>query len=286
MNNTMTEEWKLIEDGANYEISTHGNVRNKITNKILKSILLGSYLSISLIMNNRKVISKIHRLVATRFLICTDETYVVNHIDGNKINNRLDNLEWVSRSENTKHAFRLGLTKGKKMKVSQYTLDGVFIREYDSPMDVEKETGIFQTQIAGVCRGNQGRKTAGGYIWKYSDGYTATQPIPDGKILSDYKNYIITNDGKVYNLQRKRYLISTKIDTGYMTLTLIRDDKKKQNFSIHRLVALVFLDNPNNCPEVNHIDFDKTNNNVANLEWVSRSDNIKHNYSKVDRLPV
>ena len=60
----------------------------------------------------------------------------------------------------------------------------------------------------------------------------------------------------------------------------LSDGKKRATFSVHRLVALLFIDNLNNCLEVNHIDFDKTNNSVDNLEWISRSDNMKHNFKK------
>lgn len=273
---TIVEEWKVIENGANYEISNYGQVRNKTTHKILKTSLIDGYLGITLNINNKRVILKIHRLVATNFLVCPDETYVVNHKDGIKTSNNVDNLEWVSRSENSKHAFRLGLNKGRKIKVSQYTLDNVFIREYDSPTDVEKETGIVQTHIIGVCRGN--RKTSGGYIWKYTSYVPTTQPVPEGKIMTEYSNYIITRDGKVYNSKRKQYLIIKKHATGYTSVALSSDYQKIKNFSVHRLVALLFIDNPNNYPEVNHIDFDKTNNKFENLEWVTRSGNIKHNF--------
>lgn len=274
----MTEEWKVIEKTLNYEISNCGEVRNKTTKKILKSQLLNGYLGITLKTNNKKTISKIHRLVATQFLICPDETYVVNHKDGNKTNNNVKNLEWISQTENVKHAFRLGLNKGKKNKVYQYTLDNVFIREYNSPLDVENEMGIPRTRILDVCEGRT-RKT-GGYIWKYSDEYTATQPIPEGKTMTEYPNYIITNDGKIYNSQRKRFLSLKKHVNGYIGIALTSYDNKRKNFYAHRLVALLFVDNPNNYPEVNHIDFDKTNNKIENLEWISRSGNSKHNLSR------
>ena len=280
---TIDKEWRLIENSGNYEVSNYGEVRNKTTHRILISRLLSGYLAISIQINNKKVLSKIHRLVSTSFLVCPDESFIVNHKDGVKTNNNVENLEWVSRSENAKHAFRLGLNKGKKLKVSQYTLDNVFIREYDSPTDVEKETGIYRTHISKVCRGNSDRKTAGGYIWRYSEGYEENQPVPDGKIMEEFPNYIITKYGEVYNLKRKRFLISTRIATGYMSINL-SNNKKIKTFNVHRLVALVFLDNPNNLPEVNHIDFDKTNNKIENLEWVSSSDNIKHNYSKYNNI--
>lgn len=275
---TIAEEWKVIEDGATYEISNYGQVRNKTTSKILKPLLLSGYMVITLKMNNRKTISKIHRLVATRFLVRTNETHIVNHKDGNKLNNHVENLEWVSPSENVKHAYRIGLNKGKKNKVYQYTLDNVFIREYNSPIDIENELEIPRTRILDVCEGKA--RTTGGYIWKYSDEYIGKQPAPDGKTLSEYPNYIITRDGKVYNSQTKRYLTIKNNVNGYPGVALSRTDKTRKNIYIHRLVALLFIENPNSCPEINHIDFDKTNNSVENLEWVSKSDNIKHNNTR------
>ncbi len=163
---TIVEEWKIIEKAINYEISKCGKVRNKNTGKILKQSLVGGYLSIGLRINNKTVTSFIHRLVATSFVVCTDETYIVNHKDGNKINNCVDNLEWVSLSENGKHAYRLNLHKPIKIPISQYTLDSVFVREFSSSVEAEKETGISNGHISKVCRGVRGKKAAGGYIWK------------------------------------------------------------------------------------------------------------------------
>lgn len=275
----MSQEWKVIEKATNYEISNCGEVRNKITNKILKPTLINGYLAVGVRIDKKTNIVFIHRMVAISFLMCAVETYIVNHKDGNKTNNNVENLEWVSLSENSKHAHRFGLNKGNKIKVSQYTLDHVFIKEYDSLVHAENETGISNGHISNVCRGVRCRKTAGGYIWKYSGECAERQPVPEGKIMTGYSNYIITKDGKIYNLQRNKFLSPVKNEGGYMFISLSDNENKRRSFSIHRLVALVFIDNPNNCPEVNHIDFDKTNNNVSNLEWISRSDNMKHNFN-------
>ena len=274
---TIDKEWRIIGNAINYEISNCGEVRNKNTNRILKPTLTSGYLAIGLRINNKTVTSFIHRLVATRFLLCSDETYIVNHKDGVKTNNNVENLEWISQSENGKHAYRLNIHKPTKISVSQYTLDGVFIREYASLIEAEKETGICNGHISSVCRGDRGRKTAGGYIWKYTDYIPTTQPSPEGKILTGYPNYIITKDGKIYNSQRNKFLALAKNEGGYMFICL-SDGKKRTTFSVHRLVAILFLENPNSLPEVNHIDFNKTNNNVENLEWITRSDNMKHNF--------
>jgi hypothetical protein len=273
---TITETWKVIENATNYEVSSAGQIRNKNTNKVLKPTIINGYSAVGLRVNNKTIMSFLHRVVATNFLVCPNETFIVNHKDGCKTNNNLENLEWISQSENIKHAYRLKLNKPNSISVSQYTLDNVFVREYESLLDAEKETGVLNGHISNVCRGIRGRKTAGGYIWAYTDYIPTTQPVPDGKIMTGYPNYIITNGGMVYNSRKNKYLaLATK---GGYKFALLSDGNGNKCFSVHRLVALLYLDNPNNLPEVNHIDFDKTNNNVDNLEWISRSDNMKHNF--------
>ena len=274
---SILEEWKVIENAPNYEISNCGEVRNKITTRILKSTLVNGYLATGLRINNKKITTFIHRLVATCFLVCPDEAYVVNHKDGIKTNNIIENLEWISQSANSKHAYSLNLRKSTRIGIHQYKLDNVFVREYESLLEAEKETGVFNGHISKACRGVQ--KTAGGYIWKYANYIPTTQSIPQGKTLIGYPNYIITTDGKVYNSQRNRFLALSKYEGGYIFVCVSSCNEQKI-FSVHRLVASHFIANPNNYSEVNHIDFDKTNNNVDNLEWVSRSDNMKHNLNK------
>ena len=223
---TTMEEWKVIEKATNYEVSSYGQVRNKNTNKILNQTLINGYYSVGLRANNKTMTSFLHRLVAIEFLVCPDNTFVVNHKDGCKTNNNLENLEWISQSENGKHAYRLNIHKPTRISVSQYTLDNVFIKEYDSLLDAEWETGIYNGHISGVCRGIRGRKTIGGYIWKYTDYIPTTEPVPEGKVLSGYPNYIITNDGRVYNSNRNKYLVPAKNESGYMFITPTKEKKE------------------------------------------------------------
>ena len=96
--------------------------------------------------------------------------------------------------------------------------------------------------------------------------------------------YQISNLGAVYSVPRKSpngssqggYLLKhRKYRNGYHFVSLYKDGHGKQ-FTIHRLVASAFIDNPRDCPEVNHIDGDKSNNAASNLEWCTRSENNKH----------
>lgn len=86
------------------------------------------------------------------------------------------------------------------------------------------------------------------------------------------KNYLINEDGKVYSLYTNKFLNPSKSDKGYLYVTL----KGLKKFRVHRLVALMFLCNPNNLPQINHKDGNKENNNVDNLEWCSNDYNQKH----------
>lgn len=95
------------------------------------------------------------------------------------------------------------------------------------------------------------------------------------KIIEEFPNYGITKDGNVINIKNK-YIKHTYLnDDGYVVIKLYRNNKYKVR-SIHRLMAIAFLDNPNNLLEVNHKDGNKLNNSLENLEWCSHSYNIKH----------
>lgn len=96
--------------------------------------------------------------------------------------------------------------------------------------------------------------------------------------------YLINEDGEILNSETGKYLIGNYNETGYHYYRLSKDGKKKMFFA-HRLVAEAFLPNENNLPVVNHIDGNKTNNNVNNLEWASYSENTIHwhNSKKIAR---
>jgi hypothetical protein len=108
-------EWKEIFEG-NYEVSSTGIVRRKTKGrgtypgKVLKLVYMGmGYFVVNPVRNGKNVYSYVHVLVANAFLGTCPEGLEVNHIDGNKLNNSVDNLEYVTHEENMAHARRLGL---------------------------------------------------------------------------------------------------------------------------------------------------------------------------------
>lgn len=109
--------------------------------------------------------------------------------------------------------------------------------------------------------------------------------------IKDYEGlYQISNFGNVKSLnykhsQKERILRNNPSSNGYINVRLFKDGEFKR-FWVHRLVALAFLSNPNNYPCINHIDSNKQNNNVNNLEWCSYSYNIKYGYDNGYHKPI
>lgn len=104
------EVWRVIKEFDNYEVSNYGNVRNIKKNKNLKKCFTKDlYHRVCLVNNKKQKNFRIHRLVAEAFIENLECKETVNHIDGNKQNNNLENLEWATRKEQTQHALRTGL---------------------------------------------------------------------------------------------------------------------------------------------------------------------------------
>ena len=93
------------------------------------------------------------------------------------------------------------------------------------------------------------------------------------KKLDNYSNYRIYPDGRVYSEVCNRFLKGCIDGHGYPQYGLINDDTKPKKVNIHRLIAVLFIPNPDNKEMVDHIDRDRQNNSIENLRWVSRGQN-------------
>lgn len=173
------EEWRDIEgyEGL-YKVSSLGRVMRD--GKILKPLARkGGYLQVQLCSNGIRKTYKIHRLVAKAFPeICGEwfEGCAVNHKDENPSNNAATNLEVCDWTYNNNYGHRKEKdAKSKSTPVSQYTLDGVFIRDWNSSMDIERELGIYHKSVSNCCKGIFSQTH--GYIFKFKEG-TSNTPIP------------------------------------------------------------------------------------------------------------
>ena len=99
--------------------------------------------------------------------------------------------------------------------------------------------------------------------------------VQSRQLIKDFKNYLITFDGRVFSLKSNKYLKLRINSDGYYVVGLYKDGKQYQK-SIARLIVEAFIPNPNNKPEVNHKDGIKSNNIVFNLEWVTAKENTQH----------
>lgn len=167
----MKKEWKEIElYNKKYKVSNYGEIFScKIKKNLKPYYSSGGYLYVTIRDNNTNISHhiKIHRLVAKLFLDNPNDYPCVNHIDGDKENNRVDNLEYCTYSYNMNHAISNDLIhiKGTKTKIDQYDLNGKFIKRWNSMADIERKYKVSHTAIRFCCLDLI--KTCKGYKWKY-----------------------------------------------------------------------------------------------------------------------
>ena len=204
-----------------YLISDMGKIKNINTNKILQGTIRNGYQMVKLTVNKIKKDYLVHRLVALTFLDNPLNLPQVNHKDKNKLNNSVDNLEWVSVQDNMIHRSKNLCTQRKEIKQENIILDEHW-RQYKN------------------------------------------------------SNYWISDEGKCYNSQTKHLLSPIKSGNYYKYCFSINGEKSSA--LIHKLVYSLFRDDYDEQKQINHIDGNKQNNVLDNLELITSQQNILHSY--------
>ena len=187
---TDIEQWRTaVYDGEVYEglykVSNFGrilslNYRNTGKSELMTPVDNGcGYLKVGLWKNGKTKQCLVHRLIAQTFLPNPDNLPEINHIDEDKTNNRVDNIEWKSHKDNINHGTRNERVSkaeindpNKSKRVIQLTLDGVLIREWPSASECGRN-GFNKGHVAACCRGEE--KSHKGFRFMYYDDYKESQ---------------------------------------------------------------------------------------------------------------
>lgn len=166
--------WKNFWLGDRYIISSRGQVFDqKLDRPVAQHINKDGYAKVTLRVGDIRKTYSVHRLVAILFIENVLDKPTVNHKDGNKINNYVDNLEWATRSEQVQHAWDLGLIKdmtSRKSGIRKHQGKKVICittgEEYSSLGEAAEKLNLKKSNLSAVCLGKKGFKTCG----KTADG--------------------------------------------------------------------------------------------------------------------
>jgi hypothetical protein len=277
------EIWKTIDGFDKYEVSSFGNVRNKTTGRILKPSAKGCYYSVCLSKGKTKTFS-IHQLVAKAFIPNPENKSQVNHKDKNGLNNKLSNLELNTNKENSIHrSYGVKQTTNQNLEIYRININtNEIIEKYNSIEDGAKwiinqnlSKNFHSARSSISCNIRKIYNSAFGFKWKIIEQNNLENEEWREVIIDDKKieNYYVSSLGRFKNKKGVIMKDYKPHHSGYIYLRV-----NIQKYALHRLIAQTFIANLENKPFVNHINGDKTNNSVINLEWCTCSENNLHNH--------
>ena len=273
-----------------WQVSSHGRLCNTRGDISLGSLHLDGYRYATLLRQQWKV----HRVVKITFhgLPQSEEAWQVHHLDGNSANNRLDNLEYVTQSENVLHSYSNPSRRSCGPALSKLVLwRPVGCTSWETSPSVRAaahKLGMHKETVARCCRKNSAAK---GYEFKYQDVKELAlpgeewRPMVDPVSGSEVRGRMVSSLGRV--TLRTGLVSAGQLNKQGYYLTEIRASSLRRSVRIHRLVAFAFLGSPpaDRKQLVNHKDLDKGNNAVDNLEWVSPAENVAHFYATSTHRP-
>lgn len=281
-----------------YLITNHGRCFSKKTNNELKKSIKSGYYNVKLYdIDRNKEEYLIHKLVYLTFNNDYDNKNVIDHIDGNKLNNNIKNLRCITQSENIINAYKNNKNMGKQEIIQAFDKNIKLIKEFNGTIDAMNFINYKNRCSIYNCL-NGVTKTAGGYIWKYkNENITISKKnnkidncdnyVSIGKINNmDFSNYYINKNGIIINKKFNNKIIKTyKNENGYIVIFLYFSPKEKKQFQLHRLIGKYFLKDGekyfnDDTYVINHVDENKSNNNIDNLEWITYKNNTIHSIGK------
>ena len=166
----MKEIWKDIKDYEGlYQVSNLGRVKRITTGRVLKPLKhANGYLMVKLSKNSIVYTKTVHRLVAEAFIPNPEHKSEINHIDENKTNNTVSNLEWMTRKENINHGTRTErMSKTQSIPIIATNIKTGESKEFYGARECARQLGLTHGNITSVLKGRY--KQTGGYIFKYKE---------------------------------------------------------------------------------------------------------------------
>ena len=264
------ERWKEVPGFPNYEASTHGRLRNKTTKKELRGYTSQrGYIRVYL----KKKHKQLHRLVAETWIYNADANNkcIVDHINRVRDDNRAINLRWASYQQQNKNK-TTGQTAFKRA-VRQICLEtNKVLRTFESIVDAGRHMGkMYGGSISHACNGRL--KTAYGFKWAYVPDRECTnerwKPIPQ------HPTYHFSTYGRLKNKYGviNDYVKCSRSSHAYPTIEI-----QGKSYLRHVLLGDLFIGKPSKNYVYNHIDSDKWNCHIDNLEVCTQSANTIHAY--------
>lgn len=265
----------------NYLISKNGIVYSLFKKIFLKQHVSQGYQQVRLLIDKKGINETNHRLVAYTFLnLQYGDGTVVNHKDGNKSNNELENLEVVTPGENTRHAIKVLKCKKYGRKIIQYDRKMNELKEFDSIAECAKELGLKESTVSMACQHE--RFCNKQFYFRYKEETNHDNPPFNYKDLDFLPNYRIYENGIIWSMISNKKLSPEFSYEGYGRVTI-----KDKKYCVSHLVGKAFLEK--GTPDqkyINHKDKDPTNNHYLNLEWCTHQENIIHSNIDGTRFDV
>lgn len=277
------QDYKECIYNSNYLIYNDGRVYSKYINKIMSTHISSGYYAVCISIGNGSKTFRIHRLVALHFVKNEDPLNfnIVNHINGNKLDNNYTNLEWTDQKGNCEHALENGFsTPGKQQRpVVQFDINGDYITEFQSIAEATRQTKINDSAIRRSCKlekivttdpdGNE-------FIWQFKSEKIRI-PCPEGgKQHEDWVGYVIFPNGSIFSKHLSNFMSTSINEDGYEVISF-KQLKVQKKFTVHHLVATNFLVKPEGENlQIGHKNNIRHCNNVENLEFVTPSENNKY----------